>query len=75
MLIKASSRLDSSVWKERVEGLETVEKAMNSAMNITPNLGSDFQASMKVSKERWDSLVLGTVRCSTSQCTLHCEVH
>ena len=36
------------MWKERVEGLDNVEKVMNSAMNITPNLGSDFQASMKV---------------------------
>ncbi|KAL5253039.1 hypothetical protein ACHWQZ_G015707 [Mnemiopsis leidyi] len=46
-LDKACSLLDSSVWKERVEGLESAEKTMNSAMNITPNLGSDFQASMK----------------------------
>ena len=37
------------MWKERVEGLEAAERAMNGAMNIQPNLGSDFQASMKVS--------------------------
>ncbi|XP_063678365.1 cytoskeleton-associated protein 5-like isoform X4 [Bolinopsis microptera] len=46
-LDKACSLLDSTVWKERVEGLEAAERAMNGAMNIQPNLGSDFQASMK----------------------------